>query len=75
MKGTSPNGQFRGGVRKRHYVQQVVLSEGKKVEDLFRRLLLPFDLTQCLNPAVLVEGCLTPQVLYFVQEFYVFQEN
>ena len=28
-----------------------------------RPLLLMFDLTQCLNPAVLVEGCLTPQVI------------
>jgi len=27
-----------------------------------RKLLFVFDLTQCLNPAVLVEGCLTPQV-------------
>jgi len=27
-----------------------------------RRVLLMFDMTQCLNPAVLVEGCLTPQV-------------
>jgi len=27
-----------------------------------RKLLLLFDLTQCLNPGVLVEGCLTPQV-------------
>jgi len=26
-----------------------------------RRLLLVFDMTKCLNPAVLVEGCLTPQ--------------
>jgi len=26
------------------------------------RMLLMFDMTQCLNPAILVEGCLTPKV-------------
>merc|ERR1712098_798265 len=27
-----------------------------------RKLLMMFDLTQCLNPAILVTGCPTPQV-------------
>ena len=29
-----------------------------------RKYLLFFDLTRCLNPAVLAHGCLTPQVTF-----------
>ena len=29
-------------------------------------MLLMFDMTQCLNPAILVEGCLTPKVMMII---------
>ena len=41
----------------------------------FRKLLLLFDMTQCLNPAVLVEGCLTPQVHSLPMQFMKIQQD